>query len=305
MHAEAKTWTFFAVIGAAIGAIVSSCAAAPPKNATTVHFDYAGAEVLIETLGQQTLTTEQLARLQVTPGLIATVDNVTRHFPDATREKFESDLRTFLATREEPRNGKYRVWALDHVWEAREQVTTLIAELRQRELQLSEQVLATLAPFQPDTGPLTISVYFVAGGVSDGFVTEHGEQQTLYVNLARAQGDAAGVISSLTHEVYHVMQQTAARRVPQLKAKLDDLDNLPTGEQLLTHALWEGTANYAADPRCASASGPYLEMWRSKYQRNMTPERITENFALFDSLLSDLSAQRISWTETQLTASVP
>ncbi|WP_116810681.1 DUF5700 domain-containing putative Zn-dependent protease [Steroidobacter cummioxidans] len=293
MRARAVTCSVIA----ATWALMSGCATAPPGNPTTLHFDYAGAEVLIEALDEKSLTAEQFARLQSTHGLTAMVDNVSRYIPDATRARFESDLRTFLETREEPRYGKYRVWSFNQAWDAREQVTTLIADLRLREGQLVKQVLTTLQPFQPDTGPLTINVYFVAGGVSDGFVTESGQRPELYVNLARAQGDAAGVIANLTHEVYHVMQQTAARQIPELKAKLDNLDELPPPDQLVAHTLWEGTANYAADPLQSSDTGPYIEMWRSMYERNMTPERIAENFALFDSLLGDLREQRISWSD--------
>jgi hypothetical protein len=43
---------------------------------------------------------------------------------------------------------------------------------------------------------------------------------------------------------------------------------------LLATTLWEGTANLAADAREAPGEGPYVSMWRDRYVRNLTPERL-------------------------------
>jgi hypothetical protein len=59
--------------------------------------------------------------------------------------------------------------------------------------------------------------------------------------------------------------------------------------------LWEGTANLAADARETGGEGPYVSMWRERYLRNLTPERMRTNFSLFDSVLADLDQGKVDW----------
>jgi hypothetical protein len=139
-------------------------------------------------------------------------------------------------------------------------------------------------------------VYFVAGGVSDGFVPERSREPSLYVNLTRARGDLDGVVSNLTHEIYHVIQQSASRRAG-LSWIVDEPEKLELAQRLLATTLWEGSANYAADPRRLQGSGPYLAMWRDRFALNTTPEKLAEHFALFETVLNDLHAKRMSWDD--------
>jgi Putative zinc dependent peptidase (DUF5700) len=293
--------SFFAFIGAVAASLSLATAASAAESQSAPHvelrFDYGGARALIDTLERKALPPDALARLYSVHGATAMIDNVARFLPNMTREVFERDLKTFVETREEMRHEGYRVWGFQNVWETRNQIEGLISKLEVNEADIVRGVQAELKPYQPDTGPLAITVYFVAGGVSDGFVPDRGAPAALYVNLARAQGDLTGVVSNLTHETYHVMQQTASRRVPELIATVDEPEKLLPADRLLAVTLWEGTANYAADPRRSRGTGPYLEMWRSRYERNTTLARLTENFAMFDAVLDDLRAQRISWDD--------
>src|SRR5262249_57792604 len=75
-------------------------------------------------------------------------------------------------------------------------------------------------------------------------------------------------------------------------AKLGDQ---PPLQRLLATTLWEGTANFAADARETPGRGPYLSMWRDRYFRNLTSQRIEENFRLFDSVLADLDQGKLDW----------
>jgi hypothetical protein len=247
-------------------------------------------------LNRRDLSPQDIAELYSVQGLAATVDNVTRFIPEVTRRDFEQHLLEFIRTGKEPGHNGYIVWDFKQVLATRDEVEGLIGKLEAGESRIIDQTLRELEPFRPDTGPLTITVYFVAGGVSDGFVPERSREPSLYINLTRARGDLDGVVSNLTHELYHVMQQTASRRAG-LSSIVDEPEKLEPAQRLLAITLWEGSANYAADPRQLEGSGPYLEMWRERFAQNTTPEKLAEHFAAFETVLNDLQAQRMSWDD--------
>ena len=269
---------------------------ATPADRIQLRFDYAGATTLFDALNKRELAQQNIVELYKVQGLAAMVDNVTRFIPDMTRREFEQHLLKFIETGKEPGHNGYIVWDFKQVLATRGEVEALIGKLKAEESKIVATTLRELEPFRPNTGPLTITVYFVAGGVSDGFVPERSREPSLYVNLTRAAGDLDGVVSNLTHEIYHVMQQTASRRAG-LRSIVDEPEKLPLAERLLATTLWEGSANFAADPRHLAGSGPYLEMWRSRFAQNTTPEKLAEHFALFETVLSDLQAERMSWDD--------
>ncbi len=268
-------------------------------SGSSVHlaFDYAGALALIDVLGRETISSGEIDRLLEVHGLAAMVDNVTRFIPTITRSHFRHDLQTFVETGEDPRHDGYRVWGFQQIWDTRIQVGELIRQLRVDQEQITREVLATLQPYRPMTESMTITVYFVSGGVSDGFVPERSSSPALYVNLARAQGDLTGVVTNLAHEIYHVLQYTASRRNPELVPIVDEPEKLASPERLLAVTLWEGVADYVTDPRRAKATGPYIDMWKARYERNTKPARLADHFALFDATLQDLLERRLSWEE--------
>jgi hypothetical protein len=261
-----------------------------------LRFDYAGARTLFDALDRAELSQQDIVELYNVQGLAAMVDNVTRFIPEITRREFEQHLLRFRYARKEPGHNGYIVWDFEQVLATRGEVEELMSKLSADEADIIAKTLRELEPFRPDTGPLTITVYFVAGGVSDGFVPERSREPSLYVNLTRARGDLDGVVSNLTHEIYHVMQRSASRRGG-LGAMVDEPEKLALTQRLLATTLWEGSANYAADPRRLEGSGPYLEMWRDRFAQNTTPAKLAEHFALFETVLNDLKVGRMSWDD--------
>jgi len=279
-------------------AALAACAHAGAQKRSDpiqLRFDYGGARTLFAALNQRDLSPQDIAELYEVQGLAAMVDNVTRFIPEVTRREFAQHLLEFIETGKEPGHNGYVVWDFKQVLATRGEVEELISKLEASESQI-RTTLQELEPFRPNTGPLAITVYFVAGGVSDGFVPDRSREPALYVNLTRARGDLDGVVSNLTHEIYHVMQQTASRRAG-LGSIVDEPEKLELAQRLLATTLWEGSANYAADPRHLQGSGPYLEMWRDRFAQNTTPAKLAEQFALFETVLSDLQARRISWDD--------
>ena len=261
----------------------------------TVRFDFTAAEAMLDALAKPELSDADVERLLKVRGVRAMVDNTIKYFPANTRDRFRTDMQNFVRTRKYPEGD----FALDWINHYRAQIIELISTLRKGEETIVPQVVSDLARYQPDTGNLDIVVYFVAGGVSDGFVLDRDPEPAFFVALEKASGDAAGVQQNMTHELYHVAQKAAGRRVPELQRMVEDPASLPAAERLLLTTLWEGTANFAADASKATAKGPYIDMWRDRYLRNAAPARIAENFALFDRVLADLLANKIAWNEVE------
>ncbi|HET7234320.1 MAG TPA: DUF5700 domain-containing putative Zn-dependent protease [Longimicrobium sp.] len=289
---------------AAVAALLLCTLAARPEGRAqraagapghTLRLDYAGAEALLNALEQDSVTDAQVNTLLRIHGVRAMVDNVTRFIPGVGVAEFRREVKDFARTKRGSAHN--REFQLTGVWTQRAQIRQLIRAIRADEAGIVRRTLAQLGPYAPPTGPLAVEVYFVAGGVSDGFVFDDRSRPVFYANLARAMGDLSGVVGNMAHEDYHVLQKAAQRRTPGLTRIADSTETMPLAERLLTVTLAEGTANYVADPTKSNATGRNLDLFRARYQRNATPRRIAENFELFDTILRGLRNGSVTWQQ--------
>jgi hypothetical protein len=264
----------------------------PGAEPITLRLDYGGAEALLDALARDSLSDADVDSLLRVPGVNAMAANVTRFIPRLGTAEFRTSIRHFARTRERDDPGRY--FRFDDAWAARGEVRALVQALRADERAAVHASLAQLGPYLPATESLDVGVFFVAGGVSEGFVLEGAGEPALYANLVRAGGDLNRVLWNLGHEVYHVAQKAAQRRAG-LGTYADAPHTLPPAERMLAEALVEGTANLAADPLRSGAPGPAMDRARERYRRHAEPARAAENFAAFDRVLGDLRAGRITW----------
>ena len=285
-----------AAIGARLVIMLSAAAATgcgaqepdrpPPTVAAvdstvTITFDYAGAEALLAALERDSLTAADVDSLLGVPGVRAMVDNVTRYFPGIGEADFRAAVQSFARTRRQPEDEKQRYFQLDETWRNREQARALVTRIRANEDEIRRRTLATLAPWQPRTGPLAIRAYFVAGGVSTGFVMDEPGVSSFHANLTDAGVDYEGTISNAVHETYHIMQKAAQRRAG-LVAVADSIESMPPPERLLATVLAEGTARYIEDPG-------------ARHWRDTRAGRMRETFAVFDTLLAAVRNGSMTW----------
>jgi hypothetical protein len=264
----------------------------PARGKIHVEFDYSAAELIADAIGRPALSEAEAGALLQNRGIAAMVAKTIVFSPKSTPQGFVADMQSFVATHRYPTGD----FALDWVYKYRAQIKTLVSEIRADEDSIRHRITARLTRYSPRTGPATVRVYFVAGGLSDGFVLDDDPELALFVALEKASGDKNGVEQNLTHELYHVLQKLSAARTPAAAKFAAKLESQPPLQRLLATTLWEGTANLAADARATRGKGPYVSMWRNRYLRNLTPERIRENFRLFDSVLIDLDQGRTDWT---------
>jgi hypothetical protein len=263
----------------------------PATSEIRVEFDYSAAERTVEAVDRPTLSETEASALLENRGIAAMVANTGVYSPRSTPQGFVADMQAFVTTHRYPKGD----FALDWVYKYRDQIRTLVSDLRAEEDARRHRITARLTRYAPRTGPVTIKVYFVAGGMSDGFVLDGDPKLELFVALDKASGDIDGVEQNLTHELYHVLQKASAAKTPRAVKFAANLASQPPLQRLLATTLWEGTANLAADAREAPGQGPYVSMWRDRYLRNLAPERIRENFQLFDSVLVDLDQGKTDW----------
>ena len=275
----------------ALGVACSPAARPPAVGPIHLEFDYSAAERMVEAIDRPSLSEAEVGALLENRGIAAMVKKTGVFSPGSTPQGFVADMRAFVATHRYPTGD----FALDWIYKYRDQVRALASELRAGEEAMRGRMTERLTRYAPRTGAVTIKVYFVAGGMSDGFVLDDDPELALFVALEKASGDRDGVEQNVTHELYHVLQKASAAKTPAAVSFASNLSSQPPLQQLLATTLWEGTANLAADARETQGEGPYASMWRDRYARNLTPERRRENFQLFDSVLAGLDQGRTDW----------
>jgi hypothetical protein len=261
----------------------------------TLRIDYAGAEAMRAALERDSLPSAAVDSLLEIHGVSMMVDNTVRLVPGVDRADFRTAIQRFVHT------GRV---ADEHVafnlWKARSQgkgTRALLAYIRENEPAVLERTLAVMAPYTPETGPLHLKAYLMAGGTSTGFVRTTAEGDVFYFNLADAAGDFEGAMSFIAHEVFHLVQKAALRRVPALAAIADSLESLPVPERTLAAVVSEGTADLVSHPGRFGGDGAIIASQRERFRRDAEPARVRENFALFDTTFQQVVRGEIDWRE--------
>jgi hypothetical protein len=266
----------------------------PVASPIRLEFDYSAAERMVDAVARKTLSEADAAALLENRGIAAMVKKTGVFSPASTPQVFVADMQAYVATKRKAKSD----FAIDWVYKQRRQVRGLVRGLRANEEAMRSRTVERLLPYAPLTGPVTIKVFFVAGGMSDGFVLDDDPELALFVALDKASGDRDGVEQNVAHEIYHALQKASVAQTPAAVNFAKTVSSQPALQQLLATTLWEGTANLAADARTTRGHGPYASMWRKRYVRNLTPERRRENFQLFDSVLAGLDQGRTDWKST-------
>ena len=273
-----------ALIFLSLGAKCRSADPPAPEMAVAVPdtlrltFDYAGVDALTTALERDSLSETDVDSLLRVHGVRAMVNNVTRFVPGIGEPEFRRAVHSFANTKRPSDQDRY--FGLNEVWRGRSTMRALIERLHSEEAAIQHRLLVQLAPYQPNTGPLAAGAYFVAGGVSTGFVPDDASGR-MYANIVRAGDDYDGIVDNLAHEAYHIMQKAAQRRAG-LGAFADSVESLPLPVRLLATTAAEGTAQYITEARGRDEGIPRAA-------------RVRQNFAVFDTVLAALRDGSLTW----------
>ena len=257
-----------------------------------VIFDYVAAKQMVAVVQKPVITPGDAEALLRVPGIAAMVQQVATYIPEASPAMFKRELIAFPVDR-----SKRTPFGLRIAYANRAEVQSLLGALEGDEAAIKRRIVERVTQYAPAVGRVTVRVVFLAGGVSDGFVVEGDNTPTFYVALDRASGDLAGVEQNMAHELYHALQNAAARQVPAADSFVRNVDRKPNLEKLIARSWWEGSANFVVDARNLPAGGSYTAMWRDRYHANLAPVRLRENFAMFDSVATDLANGKLTWDE--------
>jgi hypothetical protein len=300
IHVATHLLVAIAVSGCAQGTTVVPCQApaaadAARRSEVTLRIDYSGAEALMSALARDSLPNVAVDSLLEIHGVSMMVDNVVRLVPGVDRADFRTAIQTFV------RKGKvadeHAAFNLEKAHSERKGTRALLTYIRENEQAVLDRTLAAMAPYTPETGPLNLKAYLMAGGTSTGFVRTTAEGDVFYFNLADAAGDCEGAMSFIAHEVFHLVQKAALRRVPALAAIADSVESLPLPERTLATVVSEGTADLVSDPERFGGDGAIIARQRERFLRDAQPARVRENFALFDTTFQQVVRGAIDWRE--------
>ena len=269
-----------------LAALPAAQAASAPLR---LHFDYAAAEAFLRAAKREPLTAEQLAEFADQRGARAMVRNTVKYVPDTPADGYAAALGELART------GHVHVdaYGLNDSFAQADNVAVLLASLHHDEPAMAARIAGRLASHWPaGEAPVDILVHLVVGGASDGFVLDGETAPEFFIAIDKAGGDIAGLEQNVTHESVHVLQRQLGLRHCPLRPVIDQL---PLLQRFHATMYEEGVANYLADPADIRGEGDYIAMWRGRYQRNASPQRIRENLWLYTALRDGLRSGALGW----------
>lgn len=293
---------YVAALGLALGIGMRALPAdAGAQTGIALRFDYAGARAVLAVLETKDPTRARIDRVVAVEGVRAMITNTIKYLPDNDIAGFSAAVRQVAATGKES-TGDYQ---LDDVWAHRAQIQQLLAALQADRRPMTAQITARLLHYAPTAKNVTITVHFVAGGVSDGFLLDDDPNLEFFVALGKGEQDIPGLKLDITHEAFHAVQKALGRKHRGMAGCVNDPNAGALPERLICTTLLEGTASFVADATKSRGRGPYIDMWRSRYERNLRPNALGLDFALLDRLLAGLQDGTITWKDAYAKAFTP
>lgn len=232
-----------------------------------IAFDFQAAEATLAAVsGAPALDAASAARL---PGNVRLVEHQRRFDPDATEERFRRSLTDAAAGR----SPSPDTFVFSRIRERLAAARALLARVKANPEELASELRQRIAKFTPAGLDIPVTVYFVAGGTSDGY----SDGRVFCVAVDYFGDDYAGLRTMMAHELFHVAFDAVERPKPpadpqaaRLLTLLDDTRN-------------EGIASRVGDPLAVTDGKAWTEWFQGKFRRNL--ERMDSDFALFDLIL--------------------
>jgi hypothetical protein len=266
-------------IGAALllarlaGASASNQMRPPARSEIEITFDFDAAEATLDAFsGAPAADLPAIAKL---PGNVRMIAQARRFDPAATAEGFVEQLRDAAAGKKISQD----TFAFNRTRDRLADTRLLLARVKANSSELAGSIRARIARFTPPALEFAVTVYFVAGGTSDGFASG----DAFCVALDYFRDDDAGLQIMMAHELFHVACKAAASAAPRSgeAARLS-----PAAARILPlfeNTMNEGIASRVGDPLAATNGKAWIEWFRGKFERNL--ERLDASFVLFDTIL--------------------
>lgn len=233
-----------------------------------VSYDYSAAEKLLKIFEAEQLSEEDFQELVALQGTQAYLKKLATFFPNIGTETYKKSLKAALKGSYMD-SDPYMFKRLKPLLPASRE---LLAQVKRRQLQLTESSLSQLKEYTPEETSADITAFLTLGVIGGGW-TFDDDPESFYVDLSSMKGDYLGLAYLCMHELYHLIQY----RFMKPADKNDRVDFI------LDQMIREGSATYIADFSKIEASGEYVDFSKKEYDRNF--KRIDADFALFESIL--------------------
>jgi hypothetical protein len=241
---------------------------ATPSAGIEIHFVFDAAQATLDALSGTRTDFAEIAKL---PGNVRLLAQQRKFDPTATPGKFARDLEDVAAGRKPEPDTFVLLRTKDRLADAR----GLLARVREHPESVAGTIRSRIARYTPAGVRPNVTVYFIAGGTSDGFA--EGEAFSLAVDYFK--DDLAGMETLMAHELFHVAYAAARARRENPTPTSEGGKLLPLFEDTMN----EGIASRVGDPLAVSDGKGWIDWFRGKFRRNF--ERLEATFALFDTVL--------------------
>jgi hypothetical protein len=245
-------------------------AVASTESKIELSFDVSSALALIDVFERGEITQDQLENLVNLHGIQSIISKVSSYDDRASLEGFKMSLQNILAGElldQDP-------FQFQQVKDRLPEMRRLIQLIKDNPNKLVSEITDMIQPYSPGDLAFRVKVYLVIGGSSDGWAKDGN----FYLALHYFRDDYEGMKLMMAHELYHIAQRHFFG-----DAKDSDNPFITACQSLLRRTRSEGTASMVGDPLEIASGKSYAKWYRQKFNRNL--KRITQNFALFETML--------------------
>jgi hypothetical protein len=266
-----RTTTACAIVLIAATLHTSRTTVAQSSPAIRLSPDFANAKAVVDLYRKGFADEADMNELLALEGTRAVIRQAGRFSNDATEERFVDGLRISVSGVEVSGPDPFEFNRIRMNLDGIERTITWIEENPDA---MSSRVLALLSPYSPITEPLEIKYFVVVGGNSDGWASD----DVFHIALQYFGDDVEGMLTLLSHEVYHVVQSNFMA-----PAAHEEGTRHSRVEQLLQATIREGMASYVSNPLNTEGGGAYTEWFSRKYRRNLN--HLAVNFDLLETVV--------------------
>lgn len=243
-----------------------------------ISFNYEMVEGIGDLKEEKIISDIRFKQLMSAKGTLGLIKKMQTYRPEVDADAFRGSLSQLLgdSTGTDP-------FFYSRVKNKFNTAAAFVANVKNQELQVTEDLSSSLTTIFPDSETRQITVYFVFGAIGGGWTMED-EPDSFYVDASSFEKeDVIGLQYLCKHEILHLIQDRTRPKIGR---------DTPVA-YYLEQAFREGMATYLADFSTIENAKGYALFNQRIYRKN--ERRISRNYGLFELLVIDLFEGRCDY----------